>query len=137
HELGVGIRPRDAGEHSDVAPLVEPETARAAGDLCDLPGQKVAPLAAVVLRRLGEEQRLAGEVHAVPENVGCRTDLRAAIDEAVDLLPPRGKRHRAVEARDPARVKLVQLAGDADHSATAERDDHGAGTETVDAPAAG
>src|SRR6478672_9639729 len=136
-ELRVGIRPREAGEDAHVAALVEAEAPGAAGDLRDLPGLEVAPLAAVELRRLGEEQRLARQVDTVAEHVGRGTHLRAAVDEAVDLLAPRGERHRAVEARDAARVELVQLAGEADHGAAAEGDDHRARAEAGDAAAAG
>ena len=50
--------------------LDEPETAGASGDLRELPREQVTPLLAVELRRLGEEERLAREVHAVPEDVG-------------------------------------------------------------------
>src|SRR5690242_21960933 len=84
-----------------------------------LPRLEVAPLLAVELRRLGEEERLAREVDAVAEDVGRRAHLRAAVDEAVDLLPPRRERHRAVEAGDATRVELVQLAREADHGPAA------------------
>ena len=50
--------------------LDEAEAARAARDLGDLPRVQVAPLLAVELLRLGEEERLAGEVDAVAEHVG-------------------------------------------------------------------
>ncbi len=73
----------------------------------------------------------------MPQHVRRRTDLGAAVDEAVDLLAPRRERHRPVEAGDAARMKLVQLPGETDHGAPAERDDDGAGAETVDAAPAG
>ena len=74
-ELGIGRAPRQAGEHADVPALDEAEAAGAAGDLRELPRQEVAPLLAVELRRLREEQRLAREVHAVAEHVGRDADL--------------------------------------------------------------
>src|SRR5206468_11894256 len=69
HELRIGIGPRHAREDADVTALVEAETAGAAGDLRDLPRLEVAPLLPVELRRLGEEQRLARQIDAVPEDV--------------------------------------------------------------------
>ena len=56
HELRIGIRPRHAGEHADVAALVEAEAAGAAGDLRDLPRLEVAPLLA---RRTSSSRRRA------------------------------------------------------------------------------
>src|SRR6478609_2383826 len=137
NELRVGIRPREAGEDAHVAALVEAEAAGSAGDLRDLPGLEVAPFAAVEFRGLGEEQRLARQVDAVTEHVGRGTHLRPAVDEAVDLLSPRRERHRAVEAGDTTRMELVQLAGEADHGAAAEGDDHRARAKAGDAAAAG
>src|ERR1700749_3915953 len=93
-------------------------------------------LFAVELRGLGEQQRLAGQVDAVPEHVGRGADLRAAGDEAVDLLPPRREWHPAVEAGNGARVELVQLAREPDHRATAEGDDDRAGAEARNPAAA-
>ena len=78
---------------------------------------------AVELRRLGEEQRLAREVDAVPEDVGRDADVGRAGQEAVDLLAPRRERHRAVEHGDPARVQPVHLAREREHGLAAERDD--------------
>ena len=72
-----------------MAALDEPESARPAGDLRELPRQQVAPLLAVELRRLGEQQRLAREVDAVTEHVGGDADIGRAAEEAVDLLAPR------------------------------------------------
>src|SRR5690242_11513512 len=118
-ELRIGVGPRQPGEHADVAALVESEAPRASGDLRDLPRLEVAPLLAVELRRLGEEERLARQVDAVAQDVGRRAHLRRAGDEAVDLLPPRRERHRAVEAGDATRVELVQLAREADHGPAA------------------
>src|SRR5262249_46906521 len=97
NELRVRIRPGHAGEDPDVAALVEAEAARAPGDLRDLPRLEVAPLLAVELRRLGEEQRLARQVDAVPEDVGRRAHLGLPGDEAIDLLSPRCEGHRTVE----------------------------------------
>ena len=70
------------------------------------------------------------------EDVGRGAHLGLAGDEAVDLLAPRRERHRAVEARDPARVELVQLAREADHGAPRERDDDRARPEAGDRLAA-
>src|SRR5437764_4448667 len=111
---------------------MEAEASRPTGDLRDLPRLEIAPLLPVELRRLGEEQRLAGEVDAVAEDVGRSADLRTSIDEAIDLLPPRGERHGAVETGDTTGMEPVQLARQADHGAATERDDHRAGAETVD-----
>ena len=115
-----------------MAALVEAEPAGAAGDLGDLPRLEVAPLLAVELRRLREEQRLAGEVDPVPEDVGRGADLRATGNEAVDLLAARRERHRTVEAGDRARVQLVELACETDHGAAAEGDDDGSGPQARD-----
>ena len=68
-----------------MAALDEAEAAGAARDLRDLPGVQVAPLLAVELLRLGEEQRLAGEVDAVPEHVGGAADVGLPVQEALDL----------------------------------------------------
>src|SRR5512142_2308426 len=87
HELGIRIRPRHARADAHVTPLVEAVAAGAAGDLGDLPRLEITPLLAVELRGLGEEERLAWEVDAVPQNIGRRANLRAPGDEAVDLLP--------------------------------------------------
>ena len=127
------MRPRHAGEHADVPALVEAEAAGAAGDLRDLPRLEVAALVPVELVGLGEEQRLARQVDAVAEHVGRRAHLGRAGDEAVDLLAPRRERHRAVQHRDLARMELVELAGEADHGAAAERDDDGSRPEPGDA----
>ena len=78
---------------------------------------------AVELRRLGEEQRLAREVDTVAEDVGRDADLGAAGEEAVDLLAPRGERHRAVEHRHPAGLQAVDLTGEREHRLAAEGDD--------------
>ena len=100
-ELRVGARPREADEHPDVPALDESEPAGAARDLGELPGKEVAALLAVELRRLREEQRLAGQVDAVAEDVGRDADVGPAVEEPVDLLAARRERHRAVEHRDP------------------------------------
>ena len=54
----------------------KPKRPGAPRDLRDLPRLEVAPLLAVELRRLGEEQRLAREVDAVAEHVGRCAHLR-------------------------------------------------------------
>ncbi len=89
-ELGIRRAPAEPGEHADVPALDEPEAPGAAGDLRELPREQVAPLLAVELRRLGEEERLAGKVHSVPEDVGRDADIGRARQEAVDLLAPGG-----------------------------------------------
>src|SRR6266404_8373999 len=127
------MRPRDAGEHTDVTALVKAEAPGAACDLRDLPRLEIATLLAVELLRLREEERLARQIHAVTEHVGRRAHLCRTGDEAVDLLAPRRERHRAVEHRDAAGVQLVQLAGEPDHGAAAERDDDRARAEPGDA----
>ena len=108
-DVRVGARPWHAHEHPDVPPLHEPEAARAAGDLGELPGQEIAALYPVELRRLREEQRLAREVDAVPEHVRGDADLRAPVEEAVDLLAARRERHRTVEDGDPVRLVMDRL----------------------------
>jgi len=124
HELRIGMGPRHAGEDADVAALVESEASGAARDLRDLPRLEIAALFAVELLRLGEEQRLARQVHAVPEHVGRGAHLCGAGDEAVDLLATRRERHCAVQHGDAAGMKLVQLARQPDHSLAAEGDDN-------------
>ena len=108
-----------------MAAFDEPEPAGPAGDLRELPREEVAALLAVELRRLGEEQRLAGQVDAVSEHVGRHADVRAAVEEPVDLLAARGERHRAVEHRDPVGMQAVHLARQREHRLPAERDDDG------------
>jgi hypothetical protein len=135
-ELRVGARPLEADDHTHVPSLDKAEPAGAPRDLRELPGEELTALLAVELDRLGEEQRLAGEVDAVPQDVGGGADRCAAGDEAVDLLPPRRERHRAVEAGDCARVQLVQLAREADHRAAAEGHDDRAGAQAGDRAAA-
>ena len=57
------------------------------------------------------------------EHVGGDGDVRAAAEEAVDLLAPRAERHGAVEHRDPVGVQAVDLAREREHRLAAERDD--------------
>src|SRR5258708_34176504 len=106
------MRPRDAGEHTDVTALVKAEAPGAACDLRDLPRLEIATLLAVELFRFREEQRLARQIHAVTEHVGRRTHLSRTGDEALDPLPPRRERHRAVDHRDAARRERLQPAGE-------------------------
>src|ERR671910_2176958 len=106
-----------------MAALDEPEPAGTARDLGQLPGQERPALLSVELRRLGEEKRLAGEVHAVAEHVRRDAHVRGAREKAVDLLPARRERHRAVQDRDAAGMQAVHLAGEGEHRAAAERDD--------------
>jgi ketosteroid isomerase-like protein len=120
-----------------VAALHEAEAAGPAGDLRDLPRVQVAALLAVELGRLGEEQRLARQVDAVSEDIGCRAEVGRAAAEALDLDAARRERHRAVENRDAAGVTPVQLAGEREHRAAAEGDDHGAGTQALERDRAG
>ena len=103
-ELGVGARPGHADEDTDMTALDEPETARAAGDLRELPREQVAAHLAVELRRLGEQQRLAGQVDAVTEHVRGDADVGAAGEEPVDLLAARRERHRPVQHGDAVRA---------------------------------
>ena len=110
-----------------MAALDEPEAARPAGDLGDLPGVEIAPLLAVELLRLGEEQRLAREIDAVPEHVRRAADVGLPVHEALDLEPTRRQRHRAVEHGDLPRLPAVQLAGEREHGTPAEGDDDGPG----------
>src|SRR5262249_6944074 len=70
NELRIRVGPRQTGEDADMAALVEAVPPGASRDLRDLPRLEVAPLLAVELRRLGEEERLAREVDAVAEDVG-------------------------------------------------------------------
>ncbi len=123
-ELRVGVGPTDAREHADVSALDESEAPRPAGDLRELPREQVAPVLAVELRRLGEQQRLAGQVDTVPENVGRDAHVRPTLEEAVDLLAARAERHGAVEDRDPTGMHAVDLAGEREHRLAAERHEH-------------
>ena len=136
-QIGVGVRPDDPGEDADVTALHEPEAARAAGDLRDLPGVQVAPLLAVELLRLGEEQRLARKVDAVAEDVGRATDRGLAVHEPLDLQPAGRKRHRAVQHGDLPRLPAVELAGKREHCAAAERDHDRAGPKALERDRAG
>src|SRR5260221_2612520 len=128
------MRPRDAGEHTDVTALVKAEAPGAACDLRDLPRLEIATLLAVELFRFREEERLARQIHAVTEHVGRRAHLCRTGDEAVDLLAPRRERHGAVENRNAARMQLIQLAAETDHGAAAERDDDRTRAEAGVAP---
>ena len=103
HELRVRRSPSEPGEHADVSALDEAESAGSPGDLRELPRQEVAPLLPVELRRLREEERLAGEVDAVPENVGRDADVGGTGDEALDLLAPRRQAASRRRARRPCR----------------------------------
>ncbi len=122
-ELRIGVPPRETDEHADVPALHEPEPPGPSCDLGELPREEVAALLAVELRRLGEEERLAGKVDAVAEDVGRDAHVRPAVEEAVDLLAPRRERHRAVQHRDPAGMQPVDLAGEREDGLAAERDD--------------
>ena len=114
-----------------MAALHEPEAAGTAGDLGDLPGVEISPFLTVELLRLGEEQRLAGEVDAVPEHVRRATDVGITVHEPLDLEPAGRQRHRAVEHGDLPRLPAVQLAGKCEHGAAAEGDDDGAATKAL------
>jgi hypothetical protein len=105
-----------------VAALDEPEAPGAPGDLGDLPRVQVAPLLAVELLRLGEEQGLARKVDAVPEHVRRAADVGLAVHEPLDLEPARSEWHRAVEDGDASRAAAVELAREREHGAPAERD---------------
>src|SRR5262245_26138083 len=128
-ELGFGRPPTDPGQDADMAALYEPETPRAACDLGEFPGQEVAALLPVELRRLREEERLAGEVDPMAEDIGRDADVRGAREKALDLLTSRRERHRAVEDGDPAGVDAVHLTCKREHGAPAERNDDSPGRE--------
>ena len=85
-ELRLGDAPAQPGEDADVPALDEAEAPRPARDLGDLPREEVPPLLAVELRRLREEERLAGQVHAVAEDVRGDADVGGSREEPVDLL---------------------------------------------------
>jgi hypothetical protein len=59
----------------------------------------------------------------VPEHVGGDAHLGVAAEETVDLLAPRGERHRAVEDRDLAGTDAVHLPCQSEDGPAAERDD--------------
>ena len=135
-ELGIRLAPAEAGEHADMPALDEAEASGATRDLRELPRQERPSRLAVELRRLGEQKRLAREVHAVPEDIGRDAYLRGPGEEAVDLLAPGGQRHRAVEHRDLARMPPVHLACEREHGTAAERDDDGARRQRLQRPLA-
>ena len=87
-EARIGVRPAHTGQHADEAPRDEAEPPRPAGDLRQLPRVEIAALLPVELRRLREQQRLAGQIDAVTEHVGGDADVRLPRDEPVDLLTP-------------------------------------------------
>ena len=119
-----------------MAALDEPEAAGAAGDLRELPRQQIPSLDPVELRGLGEEEGLARQVDAVAEHVGRYTDLRAAREEAVDLLPARRERHRPVEHRDAVGPEPVDIARERQYGLAAERDHDRARRERAQLPRA-
>ena len=124
-ELRIRRSPPEPGEHADVPALDKAEAAGATGDLGELPRQQVAPLLAVELRRLRKEERLAGKVDAVTKDVRSDAHVRLAREEAIDLLPPRRERHRAVEDGDAALVQAVDLACEREHRPARESHDDG------------
>lgn len=136
-DLRLGLSPDDPGQHPHVTALDQPEAAGSARDLGDLPGVEIAPLDAVELRRLGEEQRFAGQVDAVPEHVRGGAEIGLPVQESVDLDAARGERHRAVENGHPAGVAAVQLAREREDGAATERDDDSARPESVERDLAG
>src|SRR5205823_11635022 len=69
-DTGVGVAPDEAGENAHVPTLDEAEASRPARDLRQLPREQRSPLLPVELRRLREEERLAGEIDPVAEDVG-------------------------------------------------------------------
>jgi hypothetical protein len=71
-ELGVRRSPADAGEHPDVSALHEAEATGSSGYLRQFPRQEVPALLAVELRRLGEEERLAGRLTPCPRTSVAR-----------------------------------------------------------------
>ena len=58
--------------------------------------------------------------------------VACAVHEALDLEPARRERHRAVEHRDLPRLAAVELAGEREHRAPAERDDDRAGLQALE-----
>ena len=98
---------------------------------------QIAALLAVELLRLGEQERLAGEVDAVPEHVGGAADVGLPVHEALDFEASRAERHRAVEDSDAARLPPVQLPGEREHGTAAECDDDRAGPEALKGNRAG
>ena len=135
-ELLVRGSPAEPGQDAYVSPLDQAEPAGSPGDLRELPRVKVTTLLAVELRRLGEQERLARQVDSVAEDVRRDADVRCAGDEALDLLTPRGQRHRAVEHGDLARLEAVHLAGECKHRAPAEGDDHASRRQRAKRPRA-
>ena len=72
----------------------------------------------------------------MPEDVGRDAHLRGAGEEAVDLLAPRGERHRAVEHCNPVRLDAVDLTREREHRLAAEGDENRAGRQTAELPGA-
>ena len=131
-ELRIGDAPAESGEDADVATLDESEAASAPGDLRELPREKTASFLAVEFRRLGEEERLAREIHPVSEHVRGYANVSRAGEEALDLLPARGERHRTVEHRDAPRVQPVHLAREREDGLATEGDDDGARSQRTE-----
>ena len=112
-------------------PRRSPEPTRAPCDLRELPRLERPTVLAVELRRLREEERLAGKVDPVPEHVGRDADVSTAREEAIDLLPPGRQRHRPVEHGDPVGPEPVHLAREGEHGLPAEADAREAVAEFV------
>ncbi len=63
------------------------------------------------------------------EHVRRDAHVGGAREEALDLLPPRRERHRAVEHGDPARMQAIHLSREREHRLAAEGDDDSAGPQ--------
>ena len=57
------------------------------------------------------------------EDIGGDTDVSRAREEALDLFPARGERHRTVEHRHAPRVQAVDLAREREDGLATEGDD--------------
>ena len=68
----------------------------------------------------------------MPEHVGRDADIRAAREEAVDLLASRRERHRPVEHRNAVGAEAVHLARQREHRPAAERDDDRSGRQRAE-----
>ena len=73
-----------------------------------------------------------GRLTPWPSTSVAQQTVACAVHEALDLEPARRERHRAVEHRDLPRLAAVQLAGEREHRAAAERDDDRAGLQALE-----
>ena len=120
----VGVRPRNADEHADVARARRARSGRrgrrsaraptAAGRAADSPSNFVVSAKSSVSH---------GRLTPCPSTSVATQTSAAPVEEAVDLLAARRERHRAVEHRDAVGPEPVDLAGEREHGLAAERDD--------------